>query len=67
MVIALNSGDKVAAQIQIADITGRKVFTKEMMLSSKPQLFLPSLQNGVYFLSVTYPGQSFTRKIVIKN
>lgn len=67
MVIALNSNDKVATQIQIGDITGRKVVTKEMTLSSKPQLFLPSLQNGVYFLSVTYPGQSFTRKIVIRN
>lgn len=67
MIIALNSTSKVAADVKLADITGRKVFEKAMQLSDKPQQFLPSLQDGVYFLSVTYPGQSFTRKIVIKN
>ncbi len=67
MIIALNSMEPVAAQVSITDLTGRKVMSREMTLSSKPQLFLPVLQDGVYFLSVKYPGQAFTRKIVIKN
>jgi hypothetical protein len=67
IIIALNSTGKVVADVQLTDITGRKVFEKTMQLSDKPQQFLPSLQGGVYLLSVKYPGQSFTRKIVIKN
>lgn len=67
MQIALDGATDVTAQITVTDITGRKVFFKEMMIGHNPKNFLPTMQNGLYLLSVKCDGQSFIRKIVIKN
>ncbi|WP_118976201.1 metallophosphoesterase [Taibaiella koreensis] len=66
MIIALTKGGEVAAELLLSDVAGRKVWRHHIMLSGKPQPFLPSLQQGIYFLTVKYEGGSFTRKIVIK-
>ncbi|WP_157976920.1 metallophosphoesterase [Taibaiella helva] len=66
MVIALNGKADVEAELLLTDVAGRKMWRQRMTIGSRPQQFLPQLQNGIYFLSVKYPGQSFTGKIVIR-
>lgn len=67
MVIALDRNEQSAASITVTDITGSKVFSAEMVLGQTPQTFLPVLQDGIYILNVKCAGQTFTKKIVIKN
>lgn len=67
MMITLNINGTTNAELWLTDMAGRKVWNRNMALSSKPQQFLPLLQDGVYFLTVKYQGQSFARKIVIRN
>jgi hypothetical protein len=67
MVIAFNKNVDVAAEVTLMDVTGRKVFTKEMMIGQTPKNFMPAMQNGLYLLTVKCDGQTFVKKIVIKN
>lgn len=67
MMIAFNKNAETSAQVVVTDVTGRKVFSKEMTIGQKPQTFLPAMQDGLYLLSVKCDGETYVKKIVIKN
>ena len=66
MMISIRNKTTVTAQLRLVDFTGRQLLAKEMTLSNNPELFLPSLNKGIYLLSVSINGQTQVRKIVIE-
>lgn len=54
-----------AADIQLTDITGRVVFTKENMYGKNYTLDINNLTNGVYFASLRQNNTIYLQKIVI--
>jgi hypothetical protein len=52
-----------SATIQLVDLTGRIIFNYSIT-STKEQLDISHLSNGIYFLSFKNNGQSYIRKII---
>jgi hypothetical protein len=65
MCIYLSSGRPVSAQLTLTDVSGRSLFNRTVTLDRKPQTFLPSLEPGLYVLSIEAAGQRTSRKLVI--
>jgi hypothetical protein len=66
MTISLKDGADADYSLQLTDASGRVVWHKEMVLTSKPVRFLPVLTKGVYFLTAQNEGKTETRKIVVR-
>jgi hypothetical protein len=66
MAINLKKGTTLSAQLRLTDAAGRVIFTKETVLTTSPQRFLPDLHKGIYILSVISNEGSVNKKVVIE-
>lgn len=66
MAINLRKGNALNAQLRLTDAAGRVIFTKETVLTTAPQRFLPDLHKGIYILSVTTGEGAVNKKVVIE-
>lgn len=57
-------------QIEVFDLSGRKVLTKESLLekieNNKVQLDFSEIEDGVYILKLNYSNKVYTRKVIKK-
>lgn len=66
MAINLKKGNALNAQLRLSDASGRVIFTKDVVLTTAPQRFLPDLHKGIYILSVITSQGSLNKKVVIE-
>ena len=52
--------------IEIINIVGQKVFSKNYLKKSKSEIDISNQNNGIYFLSVTTNDKTFTTKIILQ-
>jgi len=52
--------------IEIFNIVGQKVFSKNYLKKSKSEIDISNQNNGIYFLSVTTNDKTFTTKIILQ-
>lgn len=64
--IRLSEGNAATAQLKLTDTHGKLIYKTSLHLTEKLQSFMPPVQQGVYFLSVSAPGYETTRQIVIR-
>jgi hypothetical protein len=66
LTVALKNWDTLAAKkIRLTDCLGRFVSEKTIYTEGPIEVPLDGLANGLYFVSLTFDNQSFTRKIVV--
>jgi hypothetical protein len=53
--------------ISMIDITGRLVYTSEIVLNNKGIIDVSQLQNGIYFVQVNGNGHTTTQKIIVRH
>jgi hypothetical protein len=53
--------------ITMIDITGRLVYTSEIVQNNKGIMDVSQLQNGIYFVQVTGNGHTTTQKIIVRH
>jgi len=53
--------------ISITDITGRLVYTSEIVQNNKGIIDVSQLQNGIYFVQVNGNGHTTTQKIIVRH
>jgi hypothetical protein len=53
--------------ISMIDITGRLVYTSEIVLNNKGMIDVSQIQNGIYFVQVTGNGHTTTQKIIVRH
>jgi hypothetical protein len=54
------------AQINVLDISGRKVYSNNLTSVKTQQVNLSNLTNGVYIVSLEVDGKTHTKKLIIK-
>ncbi|MBX2920990.1 MAG: metallophosphoesterase [Chitinophagaceae bacterium] len=64
--IRLSAGTPRVATLKLTDSNGRTVSKTSLQLDNTLKSFIPPVSAGVYYLSVTVPGYSTTRTIVIR-
>jgi hypothetical protein len=66
MMINITNNKPLLARLQLTDISGRVLMNKTLQLNTTPQRFLPSLQKGIYILTVTGDNNVVYKKLVIE-
>ncbi len=54
-------------EIKLLDITGRLVYTSEIVQNNKGIIDVSQLQNGIYFVQVNGNGHTTTQKIIVRH
>ncbi len=54
-------------RVELYDIIGKKVMSKELDLSAEQLLELPNVQTGIYFLVISESGNTAYKKLVINH
>ena len=66
MKIRLLNTTSVSATLKLTDASGRLVANRQVTLNASLQAFMPDVQPGIYFLTVTSEGSVVTKQIVVK-
>ena len=66
--VQLDLNSNVALIVELSDITGRTVFTKQNTANGVQNIQIPvqQLAAGMYNLEVTIDGQRLSRKVIVK-
>ncbi|TCK64036.1 putative secreted protein (Por secretion system target) [Winogradskyella wandonensis] len=65
--LRLNTSKSQMAKIQIFDILGKRVYSKELKTnSSRNNISLEQLKKGIYIVKASIENQSITKKIIIQ-
>lgn len=64
--ICLSAGPARTAILKLTNINGKLIRSTSMLLNSTQQSFMPQVQAGIYFISVSTPGYAITKQIVIR-
>jgi PKD repeat protein len=59
-------GNSVASSLEISDLMGRVVYSKQAITATEVNLDLNSLEKGVYIVRVNANNSSSTRKLILK-
>lgn len=53
-------------KVEVFDMTGRKLYTKEIQPAANTQISIPNLSKGIYIVNVSLTVGSVSRKFVVK-
>ncbi len=66
MKIRLLNTNTVSATLKLTDASGRLIGNRQLTLNASLQAFMPEVQPGIYFLTVTSGSMVVTKQIVVK-
>jgi hypothetical protein len=66
MKIRLLNTNALIANIKLTDASGRTIANRQATLNASLQSFMPEVQPGIYFLTVTTESAIVTKQIVVK-
>jgi hypothetical protein len=62
----VNSNMNTPASVSIADALGKTIATKQIILTSSPQSFMPLVQPGIYFVSIRAENYATVIRVVLE-
>lgn len=62
----LNTSENKTAMLSISDATGKLISTKQLVLNSSQQSFMPDVHAGIYFVAIKTDNLVTTVKVVIE-
>lgn len=66
MKIRLLNSSALTATLKLTDASGRLIANRQIKLNATLQSFMPEVQPGIYFLTITSEGVVVTKQIVVK-